>query len=195
MPEKMLCKPQGAFHGIKNVKNSRFRCLFFSPYAPQKKNMASGAYGLATKMAITVVFDAIIGFELSGLDRADGKYFVGPACGDGGCYVGAPPPPLRRYRQLRCAPKHAFLFYRARKRPISSTTGRQENCHSVCRASTECAAAQRRNAVYQPDTHSKAADASLRASRRAVCSRVTMNSPQTTCAVRRNPFPKTRWTC
>ena len=60
------------------------------------------------------------------------------------------------------------LISRARKRPIAST-GRQGNCHSACRASTECEAAQMRNAVSQPDTHSEAADASQASDQAEVC--------------------------
>ena len=56
----------------------------------------------------------------------------------------------------------------ARKRPIAST-GRQGNCCSACRASTECAAAQLRNAVCQPDTHSEAAAASMASGQAKVC--------------------------
>ena len=52
-----------------------------------------------------------------------------------------------------------FLISRARQRPIAST-GRQGNCHSACRASTECEAVQLRNAVCQTDTHSEAEGAS-----------------------------------
>ena len=61
-----------------------------------------------------------------------------------------------------------FLISRARERPIAST-GRQENCHLACRASTECAAAQMRNAVFQPDTRSEAAGASRASSQAEVC--------------------------
>ena len=48
------------------------------------------------------------------------------------------------------------LVSKARKRPIAST-GRLGNCNSACIASTECEAAQKRNAVSQPDTHGEAA--------------------------------------
>ena len=62
-------------------------------------------------------------------------------------------------KPVRHTLKLAPLISRARQRPIAST-GRQGNCCSACRASTECDAAQLRNAVCQPDTHSEAAGAS-----------------------------------
>ena len=94
--------------------------------------------------------------------------------GTGGCYVGAPSRPRCAWYDRTMSlpflamPRHAiydrygvyyslhFLISRARERPIAST-GRQENCCSACRASTECEAAQLRNAVCQTDTHSEAA--------------------------------------
>ena len=87
----------------------------------------------------------------------------------GGCYVGSASPPLpREVWQVRCARKPVFLISRARKRPIAST-GRQGNCYSACRASTECAAVQTRNAVSQTDTHSETADASNASGLAEVC--------------------------
>ena len=57
--------------------------------------------------------------------------------------------------------KPAIPYFQARQRPIAST-GRQGNCHSACRASTECDAAQMRNAVSLPDTHSEAKGVGVR---------------------------------
>ena len=71
-------------------------------------------------------------------------------------------------KPVRCALKLAPLISRARKRPIAST-GRQGNCHSARKASTECDAAQLRNAVSQTDTHSEAADASQASDQAEVC--------------------------
>ena len=76
--------------------------------------------------------------------------------GTGGCYAGAPPRPrCARYDRYGVHKSLHFLISRARKRPIAST-GRQGNCCSACRASTECEAAQLRDAVSLPDTHSEA---------------------------------------
>ena len=80
-------------------------------------------------------------------------------------------------KPVRCALKLAPLISRARQRPIAST-GRQGNCHSACRASTECEAAQKRNAVSQPDTHSEAADASQASDQAEVCGPVCLTAPR-----------------
>ena len=110
----------------------------------------------------------------------------------GDCYVGAPPRPgCARYDRVlcklslpyagydRCGMHESFplLISRARKRPIAST-GRQGNCHSACRASMECEAAQLRNAVCQTDTHSEAAGASRASIQAEVCGPVCLAVPR-----------------
>ena len=113
----------------------------------------------------------------------------------GGCYVGAPPRPRCAWYDRTMSlpflamPRHAiydrcgvyyslhFLISRAPGRLIAST-GRQENCCSACRASTECAAAQMRNAVFQPDTHSEAAGASRVRDQAEVCGPVCLTTPK-----------------
>ena len=113
-----------------------------------------------------------------------------PRAAAGGCYVGAPPChrcakydrygefPFRSLprcmRHGRCNMHESFplLISRARKRPIAST-GRQGNCHSACRVSTECEAAQLRNAVSQTDTHSDAAGASKASGKAEMCGPVS----------------------
>ena len=76
----------------------------------------------------------------------------------------------RRAWDHRCGMHESshFLISRARKRPIAST-GRQGNCYSACRVSTECAAVQTRNAVSQTDTHTEAEGASKASSKAEVC--------------------------
>ena len=87
----------------------------------------------------------------------------------GGCYLrSAALPPQRVICPVTCTQTHALLVSRARQRPIAST-GRQGNCCSACKLSTECEAAQMRNAVCQTDTHSDAADASKASGQAEVC--------------------------
>ena len=71
------------------------------------------------------------------------------------------PAPAAPYMAAAVCTKACAPLFPGALAPIAST-GRQENGNSACRASTECEAAQLRNAVFQTDTHSDAGGRGVR---------------------------------
>ena len=108
-----------------------------------------------------------------------GFVYSSRACAGGRLLCGsAAPPPLRETWQVRCTLKLVTPCFQGALAPIAST-GRQENGNSACRASTECDAAQMRNAVCQPDTHSEAAGVSKANDQAEVCGHACLKTANT----------------
>ena len=104
----------------------------------------------------------------------------------GGCYVGAPPRPAARSMKFlsllcpvtpniagtACIKACLSLFPRRVSAPLHPLDGRKTAIPPA--QQTECDAAQMRNAVCQPDTHSEAAGVSRANDQAEVCGHVCL---------------------